>query len=140
MTGHPADEQGGRCGAEGAEDTYGRLWKGHEVALNDSFRSRGTGDRRLCLCRGCPQAGRPGTGAIREAALTDAQVVLGPDDSGGSGEARFISYPNKHKMCYTIRVSGIARATPGRHQGDARATSAHPHEAPAGQVPARSAR
>jgi hypothetical protein len=39
------------------------------------------------------------------------------------GESRFIFYPNKHKICYTIQVSGIARAT-----------SAHLHEAPAAVV------
>jgi CHRD domain-containing protein len=72
---------------------------------------------------GAAQARRPGTGAIREATLTDAQVVPGPGDSGGSGEARFIFYPNKHKICYMIQVSGIDRAT-----------SAHLHEAPASQV------
>jgi hypothetical protein len=37
------------------------------------------------------------------------------------GESRFISYPNKHKICYPIQVSGITRAT-----------LAHPHEVPAG--------
>jgi len=47
-------------------------------------------------------------------------VVPGPGDTQGMGESRFIFYPNKHKICYTIQVSGIARAT-----------SAHLHEAPA---------
>ena len=47
----------------------------------------------------------------------------GPGDTQGMGESRFIFYPNKHKICYTIQVSGIARAT-----------SAHLHEAPAGVV------
>jgi CHRD domain-containing protein len=70
---------------------------------------------------GTAQAGRPGTGAIREATLTGAQVVPGPGDAQGMGESRFISYPNKHKICYPIQVSGITRAT-----------LAHPHEAPAG--------
>jgi hypothetical protein len=72
---------------------------------------------------GTAQAGRPGTGAIREATLTGAQVVPAPGDPDGTGEARFIFYPNKHKICYTIQVSGIERAT-----------SAHLHEAPAGDV------
>ena len=72
---------------------------------------------------GTAQAGRPGTGSIREATLTGAQVVPAPGDPDGTGEARFIFYPNKHKICYTIQVSGIARTT-----------SAHLHEAPAGQV------
>ena len=72
---------------------------------------------------GTAQAGRPGTGAIREATLTGAQVVPAPGDPDGTGEARFIFYPNKHKICYTIQVSGIARVT-----------SAHLHEAPAGDV------
>lgn len=77
---------------------------------------------------GTAQAGRPGTGAIREANLTGAQVVPPPGDpngtdaSQGSGEARFIFYPNKNKICYTIEVSGIDGAT-----------SAHLHKAPAGQ-------
>jgi len=72
---------------------------------------------------GTAQAGRPGTGAIREATLTGAQVVPDGGDPDGSGEARFIFYPNKNKICYTIQVSGIERAT-----------SAHLHEAPAGEV------
>jgi CHRD domain len=72
---------------------------------------------------GTAQAGRPGTGAIRGATLTGAQVVPSGGDPDGTGEARFIFYPNKHKICYTIQVSDIARAT-----------SAHLHEAPAGEV------
>jgi hypothetical protein len=72
---------------------------------------------------GTAQAGRPGTGAIREATLTGAQVFPGSGDTQGMGESRFIFYPNKHKICYTIQVSGIARAT-----------SAHLHEAPTGRV------
>ncbi len=62
---------------------------------------------------GTAQAGSPGTGAIREATLTGAQVVPGPGDAQGMGESRFI--------CYPIQVSGITRAT-----------LAHPHEDPAG--------
>ena len=72
---------------------------------------------------GTAQAGRPGTGAIREATLAGARVVPGPGDTQGMGESRFIFYPNKHKICYTIQVSGIAGAT-----------SAHLHEAPVGEV------
>jgi hypothetical protein len=70
---------------------------------------------------GTAQAGRPGTGATREATLTGVQVGPGPSDAQGMGESRFISYPNKHKICYPIQVSGITRAT-----------LAHPHEVPAG--------
>ncbi len=76
---------------------------------------------------GTAQAGRPGTGAIRETTLTEAQVVPGAGDTQGMSESRLIFYPNKHKLCYTIQVSGIARAT-----------SAHLHEAPAGQSARRS--
>ena len=76
---------------------------------------------------GTAQAGRPGTGAIREATLTEAQVVPGAGDTQGMSESRLIFYPNKHKLCYTIQVSGIARAT-----------SAHLREAPAGQSARRS--
>ena len=72
---------------------------------------------------GSAQAGKPGTGAIRPATLTGTQVVPPLGDERGSGEARFIFYPNKNKICYTMQVSGIARAT-----------SAHLHEAPAGQT------
>ena len=78
---------------------------------------------------GTAQAGRPGTGAIREATLTGEQVVPVPGDPNetgdpqGSGEARFIFYPNKNKICYTIQVLGIDRAK-----------SAHLHEAPAGET------
>lgn len=72
---------------------------------------------------GTAQAGRPGTGAIRDATLTGTQVVPPPGDHEGTGESRFIFYPNKNKICYTIQVSGIARAT-----------SAHLHQAPAGQT------
>lgn len=72
---------------------------------------------------GAAQAGRPGTGAIRGATLTEAQVVPGPGDQEGTGESRFIFYPNKNKICYTIQVSGIASAT-----------AAHLHMAPAGQT------
>ena len=50
-------------------------------------------------------------------------MVPGPGDTQGMGESRFIFYPNKHKICYTIQVSGIARTT-----------SAHLHEAPAAVV------
>jgi hypothetical protein len=60
---------------------------------------------------GTAQAGKPGTGAIRGATLTGAQVVPSGGDPDGTGEARFIFYPNKHKICYTIQVSDIARAT-----------------------------
>jgi len=73
---------------------------------------------------GTAQAGRPGTGAIREATLTGEQVVSSDSgDPGGTGGSRFIFYPHKNKICYTIQVSGIERAT-----------SAHLHAAPAGKV------
>lgn len=71
---------------------------------------------------GTAQAGRPGTGAIREATLTGTQVVPPPGDPSGTGQTRFIFYPNKNKICYTIQVSGIGGAT-----------SAHLHQARAGQ-------
>ena len=73
---------------------------------------------------GTALAGRPGTGAIRPATLTGAEVVSDRGgDPDGVGEASLIFYPNKNKICYTIRVSNIARAT-----------SAHLHEAPAGRT------
>jgi hypothetical protein len=72
---------------------------------------------------GTAQAGRPDTGTIREATLTDEQVVPSPGSENGSGESRFIFYPNKNKICYTIQVSEIAKAT-----------SAHLHQAPAGET------
>ena len=72
---------------------------------------------------GTAQAGRLGTRAIREATLTGAEVVPNEGDPDGSGEARFIFYPNKNKICYTIQVAGIERAT-----------SAHLHGASAGEV------
>ena len=50
-------------------------------------------------------------------------MVPGAGDTQGMSESRLISYPNKHKLCYTIQVSGIAGAT-----------SAHLHEAPVGEV------
>ena len=51
---------------------------------------------------GTAQAGRPGIGAIREATLTGAQVVPVGGDPDGMGEARFIFYSNKNKVCYTV--------------------------------------
>ena len=72
---------------------------------------------------GTAQAGRPGTGAIRPATLTGAEVVPPPGDLAGSGEAQFIFYPNKNKICYTIQVDDVGQAT-----------AAHLHEAPAGQT------
>lgn len=71
---------------------------------------------------GTALAGKPGTGAIRDATLTGSQVVP-PGHPEAGGEARFIFYPNRHKICYTMQVSGIARPT-----------SAHLHEAPAGET------
>lgn len=67
-------------------------------------------------------AGRPGTGTVREATLTGTEVVPQPGDPDGTGLARLTLYPNKHKICYRITVSGIAPAT-----------AAHLHRAPAGQ-------
>ena len=102
----------------GAGGIYGR---GSEDAQDDTFHSRGHGDsRRLCLWRDGPggEAGDRGyTGG-------DAHGGAGgpwSERRAGMGESRFISYPNKHKICYPIQVSGITRAT-----------LAHPHEVPAG--------
>jgi hypothetical protein len=106
----------------GAGEIYGR---GCEDAQKDTFHSHGHGDgRRLCLWRDGPG------GEARDRGDTggDAHGGAGgpwPGRHAGDGrvESRFIFYPNKHKICYTIQVSGIARAT-----------SAHLHEAPAGVV------
>ncbi len=56
--------------------------------------------------------------------LTGAQGVPIGGDPDGSGEARFVFYPNKHKICYTIQVSDIARATSAHLQRPPRARSA----------------
>ena len=72
---------------------------------------------------GTAQAGRPGTGAVREATLTGTQVFPGPGDPDGTGQSKFIFYPNKNKICYTIQVSDIERAT-----------SAHLHRGSAGET------
>lgn len=69
---------------------------------------------------GPASAGRPGTGTIREAELTGAEVVPGPGDSNGTGMARMIFYPQKNKICYRVTVSGIQTATRAHlHMGDA---------------------
>ena len=68
---------------------------------------------------GTAMAGKPGTGSVRVAELTE--VVPGPDPQG-TGMARMTLYPNKNKICYTIQAENIAKAK-----------SAHLHEAPAGQ-------
>jgi hypothetical protein len=65
-------------------------------------------------------AGRPGTGTIREAELTGAEVVPTAGDPDGSGMARMIFYPQKNKICYRLTVSDIKRATGAHlHMGDA---------------------
>ena len=66
---------------------------------------------------GTAMAGKPGTGTVRVATLTGAQ----PED--GTGEFRSTLYPNKNKICYTIKAENIAQAT-----------AAHLHEAPADQT------
>ena len=73
---------------------------------------------------GTAMAGKPGTGSVRVAQLNGAEVV--PADSGdvnGTGEAKLTLYPNKNKICYTIKAEKIGRAT-----------AAHLHEAPTGQT------
>ena len=69
---------------------------------------------------GTAMAGKPGTGSVRVAELTE--VVPGPDPQG-TGMARMTLYPNKNKICYTIQAENIGQAT-----------AAHLHEAPAGQT------
>jgi hypothetical protein len=69
---------------------------------------------------GPASAGKPGTGTLREAALTGAEVVPTPGDPDGSGMARMIFYPMKNKICYRVTVSGIQTATKAHlHMGDA---------------------
>ena len=69
---------------------------------------------------GPASAGRPGTGTIREADLAGAEVVPDPGDPNGTGMARMIFYPQKHKICYRVTVSGIQTATRAHlHMGDA---------------------
>ncbi len=51
---------------------------------------------------GTAMAGKPGTGTVRVAQLTGAQ----PED--GTGEFRSTLYPNKNKICYTIKAENIA--------------------------------
>jgi hypothetical protein len=61
---------------------------------------------------GPASAGRPGTGTIREAKLTGAEVVPAPGDPDGSGMARMIFY--------RVTVSDIQTATRAHlHMGDA---------------------
>jgi len=70
-------------------------------------------------------AGKPGQGAVREAELTEAEVVPTAGDPGGSGMARFTFYPNKNKICYRIEVSNIDTATEAHlHEGIAGETGA----------------
>ncbi len=65
-------------------------------------------------------AGKPGTGTVREAELTGAEVVPTPGDPDGTGMARMIFYPMKNKICYRVTVSGIQTATKAHlHMGDA---------------------
>ncbi len=51
---------------------------------------------------GTAMAGKPGTGTVRVAQLTGAQ----PEDA--TGEFRSTLYPNKNKICYTIKAENIA--------------------------------
>jgi hypothetical protein len=73
---------------------------------------------------GPASAGKPGTGTVREAELTAAEVVDGAGnpnqgDPNGSGMARMIFYPMKNKICYRVTVSGIQTATKAHlHMGD----------------------
>ena len=68
---------------------------------------------------GPASAGRPGTGTVREAELTGAEVVPTPGDPDGTGMARMIFYPMKNKICYRVTVSGIQTATKAHlHMGD----------------------
>ncbi len=74
---------------------------------------------------GTALAGKPGTGSVRMATLTGAEVVptgSGDTNPNATGEVRLTLYPNKNKICYTIKAENIAKAK-----------SAHLHEAPAGQ-------
>src|SRR5215216_1525697 len=69
---------------------------------------------------GPASAGKPGTGTLREAELTGAEVVPTPGDPNGSGMARFHFYPMKNKICYRVTVSGIQTATKAHlHMGNA---------------------
>ena len=69
---------------------------------------------------GPASAGKPGTGTVREAELSGAEVVPGPGDPDGQGMAHMIFYPMKHKICYRVTVNNIQTATKAHlHMGDA---------------------
>ncbi len=71
---------------------------------------------------GTALAGKPGTGSVRVAMLDGPQVVPpAQGDPDGKGKVRMTLYPNKNKICYTIKAENIGQAT-----------AAHLHEAPAG--------
>ena len=73
----------------------------------------------VTILAGPASAGRPGTGTIREAELTGAEVEPSPGDPDGTGMARMIFYPQKNKICYRVTVSGIQTATKAHlHMGD----------------------
>jgi hypothetical protein len=118
----PGISQAGRAGAVAWRGQAKSMEGGKRVRRTILFTATVMAAAGVFVFGGTAQAGKPGTGAIRPATLTGTQVVPPPGDENGTGEARFISYPNKHKICYTIQVSGIERAT-----------SAHLHKAPAGQ-------
>jgi hypothetical protein len=68
---------------------------------------------------GPASAGKPGTGTVREAELTGAEVVPAAGDPDGSGMARMIFYPMKNKICYRVTVSGMQTATKAHlHMGN----------------------
>jgi len=56
-------------------------------------------------------AGKPGTGTVREAELTGAEVVPTPGDPDGTGTADRNLIPKREKICYTITVNNIDPAT-----------------------------
>jgi len=69
---------------------------------------------------GPASAGKPGTGTVREAELTGAEVVPAAGDPDGRGMARMIFYPMKNKICYRVTVSGTRTATKAHlHMGKA---------------------
>jgi CHRD domain len=60
---------------------------------------------------GPASAGKPGTGTLREAELSGAQVIPTPGDPDGGGQGRFHLYPQKNKICYRVTVNNIQTAT-----------------------------
>jgi hypothetical protein len=67
---------------------------------------------------GPASAGKPGTGTLREAELTGAEVVPEPGDADGTGTADLNLIPKRERICYTLTVQNIEPATDAHiHKG-----------------------